>query len=671
MASSDERRPGQSAIVLTALAFAGAVALHVDRIPLWCSAIAFAFAAWRGTAAHRRLPLPRRATLVAITIALVIAVLAAFRTLNGLSAGSALLVVMGAVKLLETRTRRDQLIVVFVSLFLLIAACLDRQSLLRLPLYAAHVWLACVALLYIAHPSSPLRAREAAGLTLRSLLYALPLAVALFVLFPRIPGAFWAVPKDHTAVTGLSEEMSPGSITNLVDSDTPVFRVWFDEMPPPPQLRYWRGPVLHDFDGYTWRRTRASAPPPRLVQEGVPVTYRVRLEPDMGPWWFALELPARSPSRRVFFTWDYQLVAPESLNQLQYRVESYPRARSLDTLSLTGRRIDSRLPEGRNERTRLFAQRLRAEVASDAAFSHAVLEHFRTRGFEYTLTPPRLDLDSVDDFLFNTRRGFCGHFASAYVTLMRAGGVPARVVTGYLGGEWNPIGRHFTVRQSDAHAWAEIWLEGRGWTRIDPTGVVSPERLMRGLFDVLPESASLTTRIMRRTSWLARPLHAWDALNAWWNDKVVGFDFDAQLNLLEKLGIDSASWQHLALALAAATGAWLAWIALRLSRLPPRGPPDRLARAYVRLCRKLARAGYSRQAHEGPSTFAARLENSRPLATLVRPLISRYAALRFGAPSREHEQAVAAFARDVARVRVRHTGRGPRPDGPEVTTWNY
>jgi transglutaminase-like putative cysteine protease len=657
MALPDERAT-RNATLLTSLVFAGGVLLHVDRVPLWCSAIALLFAFWRAATAYRRLPLPRKITLVAITIALVIAVAAAFRTLNGLAAGSALLVVMGAVKLLETRTRRDQLIVVFVSLFLLIAACLDRQSIVRVPLYAAHVWLACVALLYIAHPEIPLRARESAGLALRSLLYAIPLALALFVFFPRIPGAFWAVPKENIASTGLSEEMSPGSITNLVDSAETVFRVSFNGTPPPPYLRYWRGPVLHDFDGYTWRRLRGRAiRHPKLVYEGTAVSYRIRLEPDKGPWWFALELPARSPSPRVNFTWDYQLIAPDSVRDLEYSVISYPRTRAESGLLPQIRGVDSRLPPGRNQRSVLLAERMRAESSSDAAFSQAVLERFRTGGFEYTLTPPRLDLDSVDDFLFNTRRGFCGHFASAYVTLMRAGGVPARVVTGYLGGEWNPIGRHFTVRQSDAHAWAEIWLEGRGWTRVDPTGVVSPERLTRGLFDVLPDSASLTTRFVRGTPWLARPLLAWDALNAWWNDNVVGFDFDAQLDFLDKLGIDTPGWQHLGLAIAVAIAAWLAWIALRLARVPPRGrSPDTLARAYVRLCRKLEHAGYPRQAHEGPSTFAARLDTARPLAASVTPLIERYAALRFGAPSREHEQRVASFVRDVARVRLRHTG---------------
>ncbi|MGQ0836866.1 MAG: transglutaminase TgpA family protein [Gammaproteobacteria bacterium] len=642
-------------VALAAIVFTASVALHVDRLPLWCVAIALGCALWCWLAAHRSMRLPVRTVRVAITCVLVAAVLGTFRTLNGLAAGTALLVVMGAVKLLETRARRDQLIVIFASLFLLLAACLDRQHLTRAPLYAAHAWLACTALLYVAHPSSTLRWRESAGLTARSLALATPLALMLFVFFPRIPGAFWALPKSGQAVTGLSNSMSPGSITELTDSDAPAFRVWFDDAPPPPHERYWRGPVLHEFDGYTWRRVpRQFARQPRIEYEGAPVRYRVALEPHSNNWWFALDMPAGSPDRGVIFAWDYQLLALEPVTQVRhYAHVSHTRTRALDPLSTLGRRIDSALPAARNVRTQRLAARMRAAAAGDAAFASDVLEMFRTGGFEYTLTPPRLDLDSVDDFLFNTRRGFCGHFASAYVTLMRAAGVPARVVTGYLGGEWNPIGGYFIVRQSDAHAWAEVWLEGRGWTRIDPTGVVAPERLTRGLFDLLPDAASARMRFVRDTPWLARSLLAWDALNAWWNDRVVGFDFRAQLGILERLGLDAPGWQQLGIALAVALGAWLAWIAMQLSRSPRAPPPDRLARAYARLCRKLARVGLRREPHEGPTAFAARIEaEQEEIAPAAAPLLARYAQLRFGVPAPDRSRdAVAAFARDVSAFR--------------------
>ena len=658
-----ERRDARP-LALAALVFVSGAALHVDRIPLWCAGIALGCALWRWLATRSALPLPRRALRVAITCALAIAVLGTFRTLNGLAAGTALLVVMGAVKLLETRTRRDQLIVVYASLFVLLAACLDRQSLLRAPLYAAHAWLACTALVHIAHPATPLRWQESAGLAGRSLLLAVPLALLLFVFFPRIPGAFWALPKSGAALTGLSDSMSPGSITELAESDTPAFRVWFDGAPPPPQQRYWRGPVLHDFDGYTWRRVpRQIARQPLVEYEGKPVRYRVALEPHSRNWWFALDLPAGSPDRRAFFAWDYQLLSLQPVTDtLHYTAVSYTSARMPNPLSLLGRRVDTALPEARNVRTRQLAERMRADAPDDAAYARAALELFRTGGFEYTLSPPRLDLDSIDDFVFDSKRGFCGHFASAYVTLMRAAGVPSRVVTGYLGGEWNPIGGYFIVRQSDAHAWAEVWLDGRGWTRIDPTAVVAPERLTRGLFDLLPDAASAPSRLVRESLLLARSRFAWDALNAWWNDRVVGFDFRAQLDILDRLGFDSPGWQQLGVALAVALGAWLAWIALQLSRTPRQPAPDALARSYARLCGKLAHAGVPRAAHEGPVTLAARVAAERgDVAPAVVPLLDRYATLRFGVPSPgDARAAIAGFARDVGRLRLRACSPSPR-----------
>jgi transglutaminase-like putative cysteine protease len=188
---------------------------------------------------------------------------------------------------------------------------------------------------------------------------------------------------------------------------------------------------------------------------------------------------------------------------------------------------------------------MRARAGSDEEYISDLLAFFRNNGFEYTLTPPLLDLDSVDDFLFNTKRGFCGHYASAFVMMMRAANVPARLVTGYQGGEWNPVGQYWLVRQSDAHAWAEVWLEGKGWTRVDPTAVVAPERLRRGIFDLIPSSLPATERLMRETAWLVSLRQRWDALNNWWNQRVLRFDFNTQTDILRWLGIDDPDWQKL------------------------------------------------------------------------------------------------------------------------------
>jgi protein-glutamine gamma-glutamyltransferase len=261
----------------------------------------------------------------------------------------------------------------------------------------------------------------------------------------------------------------------------------------------------------------------------------------------------------------------------------------------------------------------------------------------------------VDDFLFRTREGFCGHYASAFVTLMRDAGLPARVVTGYLGGEWNPIGGYFLVHQSDAHAWAEVWLTGRGWTRVDPTAVVAPERLRRGLLDLLPQALSARERLLRESRWLEALLQRWDAANAWWGTHVVKFDLDSQLGFLARLGVRTPDARYLGWGFMLVLSLWLALGAWRLGDGVPRArPPDALALAYARLCRKLARAVLPRQPQQGPLDFAAAVSARRPdLAGHVRPLLERYAQLRYGLPSpATRHRDVEQFARAVARLRV-------------------
>ena len=662
----------------TSLALVGGILLHIDRAPLWVWATAFALIVWRLAAASiRTVRLPGKIVRALIAFAMVGAVFLGFHTLNGLIAGTWLLVLMCSVKLLETNERRDQYIVVGGTLFLLLAACLERQSLLRTPMYVLETWLCCATFAIIAYSPSASSRRAAAGsdggldvgsaplfdaraaflLAGRALLYSLPLAVILFIAFPRLPGAFWALPRTEGAETGLSDKMSPGSISQLTSSYDIAFRVKFEGAPPPPPERYWRGPVLHKFDGYTWSREFDNAYRAQPLEYlGPAYRYHVSLEPSQQRWWFALDTAIGSPDRRVFFTYDYELIASDPVTSLTtYDAVSHPRTRPTAPLSPLARRNETALPPGRNPRSMELARSMRERAGSDRAFVGAVLEYLRTGGFVYSLTPPLLDYNSVDDFLFNTRSGFCGHYASAFVTLMRAAGVPARVVTGYLGGEWNPIGDYFIVRQSDAHSWAEVWLEERGWTRVDPTAVVEPERLTRGMLDLLPGAGSTEARLVRASPALAELLHRWDAANAWWNDHVLKFDYRSQLSLLSRLGFRSPDVAMLGWAFISALLIWLGWIAWRFGRGSPQRRPDRLARAYARLCRKLARIGMPRPPYQGPLAYADAVSKRRPdLAAGVRSLLTRYAELRYGVPPHDGSQAddVARFERDVARLSV-------------------
>jgi transglutaminase-like putative cysteine protease len=642
--------------------FALGVLLHADRLPLWCAGLALCATLWRAGQAYRpALRLPGRAVRIALALLVVAGVLIKFRTLNGLVAGTALLVVMGALKLLETSARRDHLIMVNVALVLLLAACLDRQDLVRVPVYVGALVAACTALALVATPSASFGPMQALRLTGRALASALPLAIVLFLLFPRIAGSFWALPATDTTRTGLGEEMTPGDIDALTESDEPVFRVRFSGARPPPAQRYWRGPVMHRFDGATWRpvidRAALGSPLP-LEARGDAYTYQITLEPEKHPWLFALEKPVNPSVPGVFAAFDDQLLTVRPVTQAStFALTSYSAARTTAELPARIRALDS-IPPPHNPRARELALELRSRAASDAAFVDAVLELFRSGGFEYTLTPPKLDHNSIDDFLFNTKRGFCGHYASAFVALMRAGGVPAHVVTGYLGGEWNPLGGYYIVRQSDAHAWAEVWFEGRGWTRVDPTGVVAPERLNRSLFEFMPESMGAAERLVRSNAWVSQLRFAWDTADNWWRDQIQHYDFRKQTALLERLGFVEPDARLLAAGMSIALALWLIWFGWQSRRSLRTEPTAPVARAYARLCAKLARAGLARAAHEGPMHYAARIAALRPeLATEIDELCSSYARLRFGRPSsaRDVRPLEEAFRRAVARFRV------PRP----------
>src|SRR5579863_9836502 len=637
-------------------ASAAAVLLHAAQVSMWITLTALGLIGWRLAASIGAARLPGAALRIALGLALVAGVLVQFHTLNGLVPGTAMLMLMLAIKLLETRTRRDQYVVIGGALFLLLAACLYGQALLWMPLYGAQALLCCSALAVVAYEPATDEGHfpAPAGLRTRE---AIPLAIPLFLFFPRLPDHFWALPAGNDAMTGLGDTLTPGSITRLTSSYAIAFRVRFEGSPPRPAERYWRGPVLHEFDGATWMAGRyASNDAQRLDCLSTPYRYRVYLEPTFRHWWLALDTVMRAPSSGVRYTDDYQLIAAQPVSQaLNYDAISCAQTGSWLPLPSAARIDDTQLPPSPNPRTRAFAAQLRRRAGSDAAYVHAVLAFLHTGGFSYSLTPPPLGPDPVDDFLFNTRTGFCGHYASAFVDMMRAAGVPARVVTGYLGGQWNPYDRTLIVRQSDAHAWAEVWLDGRGWTRVDPTAVVEPERLYRGILDLLPNAVSAPARLVHAWPWLSAAVERWDAMNGWWNERVVGFNYRSQLDLLGELGFRSPELRDAGWAFAAALLAWLAWISWQLRPGTGAPPPDRLGRAYAKLCRKVARTGLQRAPHQGPLAYAQTIIRYRPdLAARVSPLLERYADLRFGPPSTSApDRELTSFERAVAQLSIR------------------
>lgn len=609
-----------------------AVLPHLPHLAPWTFSFAAAAAVLRVAIEVKRWSLPPRWLRIVAAFGAIFGVLFTYRTLNGVEAGTALLVVMAGMKLLETRTTRDLTVIVFLSYFALFSAFLYNQELIRLPYMLLCAWLLTATLMRIHQSATDMPVREAVLLTGRMFLQALPLAVLLFLFFPRLPGQFWAMPARSHATTGLSEEMSPGDVSELSLSGEIAFRAHFEAALPPPRERYWRGPVLHDFDGRAWRTTRSGFVQQPLEIDGEVYDYRVTLQPHQRRWIFPLDVVTGWHGRGISRTADFQLLSRDPLATLSsFELRSGTRYRIGGPLPQVMRNVDTRLPQDRNPRSIALAHSLRERAASDAQFIEAVLAMFRDQDYFYTLEPPRLAADSVDDFLFNTRRGFCEHFASAFTMLARAAGIPARVVTGYQGGEFNPMGGYLIVRQSDAHAWSEVWLEERGWVRVDPTAAIAPERIERGIDAAMSASEPVPGRMLRASPVLSQVRLAWDAVNTFWNNQIVEFGEQQQHWLLERLSIEHPRWEYLGVALLAVLigffailSAWLAW----RFRPPPRDP---VARVYDQLCAFLARRQVSRHPYEGPNDYLARAQAALPqLATPLEEIRSLYVRLRYG-----------------------------------------
>jgi transglutaminase-like putative cysteine protease len=609
-----------------------ALAPHLLHLQAWVTAFVFAICAWRLIAELRDWRLPGAFLRGVIAIGVTAGVVLGYATITGLDGGTALLALMSALKLLETRTPRDHTVLIFIGWFLCLAAFLYAQDIATMLWVFPTVWLLAAALLRVSRRGADGPALRPFRTTGAMLLKAAPVALVLFLFFPRLAGSFWGAPSAERALSGLTDEMSPGDISDLTLNDVVAFRVRFNGDPPPPPLRYWRGPVLAEFDGFTWSRGDTSPlvrPPVRPL--GEPVDYTVTLEPTGQQMLFALDMVQSWTRGLADQVWDYGLRTRRPIHAvIQYEARSYPDYTAGIELSPALRNRNLQLPYGRNPRTLALAERMRASAASDSGYVRAVLDLFRAQEFYYTLTPPGLERDSVDDFLFNTRQGFCGHYASAFTMLMRAAGIPARVVGGYQGGDWNPLGGYLIVRQSHAHAWSEVWLPESGWTRVDPTGAVAPERIERGIEASFPDEELLPGGLMRDSDFFWQVGMAWDNVNALWNDWVVKFDRLRQEELLMELGFDDADWEDFAaalgLGLVAAMTLLFAWLAFEFR--PKRRDPAALS--YARFVRRLERRGIELPTGEAPRDFAKRVRRLRPdLGTESLAITELYLRLRY------------------------------------------
>ncbi len=555
----------------------------------------------------------------------------------------AFLFILVAAKFAEVRRASDATLLLCLAAFLLLTQYFYSQNILAGVITLPAIVALAYVLSVLRDPDNPATTSDQLKLVSKLLVHGIPLAAVLFVVFPRLPGPLWSLPEDAMATTGLSDSMSPGSIGQLSQSDAVAFRVEFDGLPPPGKQRYWRGPVLTEFDGRNWSTSNTmieAAPQYRGSADDV-LNYTVMLQPHRQRWLFALDaavsLPSADntvepgsqtkPGTRVLgkLMSDGQMIADKPVTQvLRYRQQSVAN----DAIHTTHFPRDNTLfLPGRNTRTLNFAHSLRASVDTDTQYAAKVMQHFNQAPFRYTLSPQLLGDSPVDEFLFDTQAGFCEHYAAAFVVLMRAAGIPARVVTGYQGGEMND--NYMIVRQSDAHAWAETFIDG-AWRRYDPTGAVAPSRVEQGLSAALPDESSVPRMARLNAGWLRSAQLRWDALNHQWQRLVVDFDNDSQEKLWERLGLGTPTLWQITLAVLMLAAVWsLAILGIPGLTRGTDNPDDQLWR---RLCRLLNRHSLKRGTSESPSEYLQRAALLWPeVAQPLNRLNEDFSQLRFEA----------------------------------------
>ncbi|MGH8173991.1 MAG: transglutaminase TgpA family protein [Rhodanobacteraceae bacterium] len=644
-------RISQHAFDLVTIAVTATIAMHLPHLPPWLWIGISILLAVR-IAMRRRFATPVSAWIrIATAGLLLIAVISQYGNLFGREPGSALGCGLLALKLLETERPRDARVAIGFAGFVLMSALLFVQTIWFTLMVSAVLVILLAALVALqpapADDTRPLRAE----LRLATILLAcgMPLAAAGFLLIPRLGSPLWGSPgNDMQARSGLSEEMEPGALSELLLDDSPAFRVRFDGAPPAQKLRYFRAIVLWDFDGATWTRNRrANYPRAETIQDQASaIDYTITLEPTDRRWLPALDLPLSAPAG-ARLGGDRVLVADDPVSQpREYSARSSTRYTLSLSLPLQERERALALPDDFDAKTHALALGWRASGQDDAAVVQSALELFN-RSFTYTLNPPLLGRDSIDDFLFSTRKGYCEHYSAAFVVLMRAAGIPARVVTGYQGGWWNGNSAYLLVRNSDAHAWAEVWLRARGWVRVDPTAAVSPARIEIGA------AAANDSAAWSQLEWLRAMRNRFDVINGYWTQAIVRFDALRQRGLMTSFGMPNANQGDLLLAFSAVLGFVLLLATFWAMRDSARPRVDALDHAWARFGQRLARAGVVRHVNEGPLDLLARARAELPgSSAAMTQLVQNYVALRYGAIEPAPDR-VRSFTRSVRSFRVR------------------
>ena len=619
-------------LVAIVVSIAAVMAPHIPHVPNWTIAFCTIGLLVRLTGALQHRTLPTKWVLIVLTGIAAAGVIYSYGTLFGRDSAVTLLLAMTVLKLLEMRESRDITVIIVLCYFLTITNFFYTQSIPTAIYSLGAVWIVTATMVSLQHRATPGRLKEVIVTSGILLGQAVPVMLVLFILFPRIDGPLWGLPRiQQSGRSGLSDSMAPGSMSRLSLSDAIAFRVEFETLPANAKQLYWRGPVLWDYDGRTWRHSqRVMLPEFQFESLGPKLQYSVTLEPHDKRWLFLVDMPSKLPANSTL-TRDYQVVSFRPVRQrLRYTAESSPFYRvGKDALQVELRRARS-LPDSAAPQTRALVRQWRNEGLDSRQIADRALNMFRTQPFIYTLEPPPLDKDPVDQFLFETRRGFCEHFASSFAVMMRAAGIPTRVVTGYLGGEVNPVDGFLVVRQSEAHAWNEVWLRGEGWVRFDPTAAVSPLRIQQGLASAVPQSD--TQPLLRRAQleWMIKLRHQWDAATNSWNQWVLGYTPERQNRFLSSFGIPDIDWRDMIVALMVASSAIVSTFAIIMfARLRSRRI-DHIQNLWLRYCNLMASQGIVRKPSEGPKDFTERVINILPaVRDRVRRTCDLYIELRY------------------------------------------
>ncbi len=592
--------------------------------------------------------------LMAISILAGIIVFLQFGTFRGKDAGVSLFVVMYSLKILESKKYRDLNLLLTLGFFVHSMTFLFTQS-----------WLAVVYMFFaygaIVYSLMRFNAIKRQGISWKAsgklLLYSLPIVILLFLFFPRLPGPLWKMPNQNVAGSGVTDSMTPGDINALNLLDGPAFRVKFENNSISTSEMYWRGLVFDDYDGFTWRSSDANLniDPQLEFSEESKQSYTITLEPTRQRWLFALDVP-QSTTPGIKINSDRTISAPFKIEErIRYRVTSDTGAVIKPPLSEAQRQQNLQLPEDNNPQARQWAEAQFENIGTAREFVAFLLRHINTEPFYYTLTPPIMQENMVDDFWFDKQQGFCEHYAGSVAFMLRAVGVPARVVVGYHGGEFNQVGEYYLVRQRDAHAWLEYWQDDAGWVRVDPTSAIDPSRIddslleevgSRGfLFDALPDAAQFQVGVFDyMAQWM-------DNAESFWQEWVIDFNQSRQWSLMKNFKLDKvpSSLVHLSILILVAVAILL--ISKRLSRQP--GYKDKVGELYGVLLKKLARRGLSKQPSEGSQTFIQRAISERPdWRDRLGPILRDYQQLRYHPSNRLEPVILKRFKKSVRNLRL-------------------